>query len=313
MLHFRPTTIRRMLQNPEYQETGYDCPLLKNIWDFSTYIAGASLIAAEALATGEYRFSINWCGGWHHAQRDSAEGFCYVNDIVLAVETLRKSFERVLYIDLDVHHGNGVENAYMATDRVLTLSFHQYEPGFYPTSGSLDDIGIHKGKYYTVNVPLKGGITDEKYVTLFDKISNVVNSSYNPRCVVIQCGADSLVGDPVGGFNLTPKALAECVKNVMKWDKPVLFLGGGGYNKANVARCWTYLTAVITGNADALSAVDIPDNEYFLCYGPDFTLDINPGNRKDDNSAKSLNNIFNVVASNMEIVKELVACNKITC
>lgn len=108
----------------------------------------------------------------------------------MAIELLRKTFGRVLYIDLDVHHGNfffiyfnfnnkmfyciiylgnGVEYAYMATDRVLTLSFHQYEPGFYPTSGSLDDIGIDKGKYYTVNVPLKEGMTDEKYTSLFYK------------------------------------------------------------------------------------------------------------------------------------------------
>uniref|UniRef100_A0A2S2PC45 Histone deacetylase n=1 Tax=Schizaphis graminum TaxID=13262 RepID=A0A2S2PC45_SCHGA len=291
--------------NEDEYGIGYDCPVVKDIWQFITYISGASLTAAKALTTMQYRFSINWCGGWHHALRDSAQGFCYVNDIVLAIEMLRKTFGKVLYIDIDVHHGNGVEYAYMATDKVFTLSFHQYEPGFYPTSGSLDDIGIDKGKYYTVNVPFKEGINDDKYITMFQKISNMVNSSYNPKCIVVQCGADSLVGDPIGGFNLTPKALAECVKNVMKWEKPTLFLGGGGYNEANVARCWTYLTAIITGQDDSLSN-DIPDNEYFSAYGPDFTLDINPGNRKDFNSFNNLNNIFSVIAKNMKIVKELV-------
>ncbi|VVC34439.1 Histone deacetylase superfamily,Histone deacetylase,Histone deacetylase domain [Cinara cedri] len=284
---------------------GYDCPALKNIWQFSTYIAGGSLTAAESLTSMKYRFAINWCGGWHHALRDSAQGFCYINDIVLAIETLRKTFGRVLYIDLDVHHGNGVEYAYYATDRVLTLSFHQYEPGFYPTSGSLNDIGQDKGKYYTVNVPLKEGIPDDKYIKFFHKISNLVYSSYNPKCVVVQCGADSLVGDTIGGFNLTPKAHAECIKNVMKWELPTLFVGGGGYNESNAARCWTLLTAIITGQDNTLFT-DIPDNEYFSVYGPDFTLNINPGNRKDYNTAKSLNNIFNFVESNMKIIKALV-------
>ncbi|XP_025421781.1 histone deacetylase 8-like isoform X1 [Sipha flava] len=299
-----------ILEDEEEYGLGYDCPVVKNIWKFVTYISGASLTAAQALTSMQFKFSINWCGGWHHALRDSAQGFCYINDIVLSIEMLRKTFGRILYIDLDVHHGNGVEFAYMSTDRVLTLSLHQYEPGFYPTSGSLNDIGIDKGKYFTVNVPLKEGITDDKYISLFYKISNMVNSSYSPNCIVVQCGADSLVGDPIGGFNLTPKSLAECVKNVMKWEKPTLFLGGGGYNKANVARCWTYLTAVITGQDDTL-CTDIPDNKYFSNYGPDFTLDINPGNRRDYNTPDHLDNIFNIITNNMKIVKELVSSQPI--
>ncbi|XP_050425897.1 histone deacetylase 8-like isoform X2 [Adelges cooleyi] len=288
---------------------GYDCPILKDIWKFVTYISGASVTAAKALTTMKYNYAINWCGGWHHALRDSAEGFCYVNDIVLAIETLRKCFGRILYIDLDVHHGNGVEYAYMTTDRVLTLSFHQFEPGFYPTSGSFQDIGTDKGKYYSVNVPLKEGITDDIYISIFKKISTVVNNSYNPKCIVVQCGADGLVSDPIGGFNLTTRAFAECIRTVMKWQKPILFLGGGGYNVANVARCWTYLTAVIIGQEDALSS-DIPDHEYFLSYGPDFTLDINPGNRKDYNNSMCLTETLNIIESNMKIVKDKIQTNQ---
>ncbi|XP_050529321.1 histone deacetylase 8-like [Daktulosphaira vitifoliae] len=281
---------------------GYDCPVLENIWKFVTFIAGASVTAAKLLTTMKYNYAINWCGGWHHAQRDSAEGFCYVNDIVLAIETLRNYFGRVLYIDLDVHHGNGVEYAYMTTDRVLTLSFHQFEPGFYPTSGSLNDIGIDKGKFYSVNVPLKEGITNESYISLFKKISSMVYCSYKPNCIVVQCGADSLIGDPIGGFNLTPKAYVDCIKTVISWQKPVLFLGGGGYNLPNVARCWTCLTAVIAKQENKLPA-DIPDCKYFSSYGPDFTLNISPGNRKDYNDTGYLNKIIKTIENNMKMIQ----------
>lgn len=147
---------------------GYDCPKIYNLWKFVRTIAGASITAANLLLSGR-RTVINWCGGWHHAQRDEAEGFCYVNDIAIAIQRLRSRFQRVLYIDLDVHHGNGVENAFAYSRRIFTVSFHQHQPGFYPGSGSVNDCGHGNGKGYCINFPYKSQIRGELFIKYFCK------------------------------------------------------------------------------------------------------------------------------------------------
>ena len=110
--------------------------------------------------------AINWGGGLHHAKKAEASGFCYVNDIVLAILDLLRVFARVLYIDVDVHHGDGVEEAFFTSDRVMTASFHKFGE-FFPGTGDTVDIGYGRGKYYSVNVPLKEGIDDESYKSIF--------------------------------------------------------------------------------------------------------------------------------------------------
>ena len=98
---------------------------------------------------------INWAGGLHHAKKTEASGFCYVNDIVISILVLLKYFLRVLYIDIDVHHGDGVEEAFYCTNRVMTVSFHQYGDDFFPGSGNIDSLGEGNGKNYAINIPLK--------------------------------------------------------------------------------------------------------------------------------------------------------------
>jgi len=107
---------------------------------------------------------INWSGGLHHAKKSEASGFCYMNDIVLSILELLKYHARVLYIDIDIHHGDGVEEAFYTTDRVMTCSFHKYGD-FFPGTGDIEDIGDGNGKYYSVNFPLKDGIGDEDFFT----------------------------------------------------------------------------------------------------------------------------------------------------
>lgn len=101
--------------------------------------------------------------------RDNAEGFCYVNDICIGIQKLREKFKRVLYIDLDTHHGNGVENAFGYTKRAFTLSFHQYECGFYPNSGSVNDCGLGQGRGYAANFPYRSGVSGNMFVEYFNK------------------------------------------------------------------------------------------------------------------------------------------------
>ncbi|KAH8035412.1 hypothetical protein HPB51_005136 [Rhipicephalus microplus] len=107
--------------------------------------------------------AINWSGGLHHAKKFEASGFCYVNDIVIAILELLKYHPRVLYIDIDIHHGDGVQEAFYLTDRVMTVSFHKYGNYFFPGTGDMYELGAESGRYYSVNVPLKEGIDDASY------------------------------------------------------------------------------------------------------------------------------------------------------
>ncbi|XP_060532176.1 histone deacetylase 8-like [Cylas formicarius] len=282
-----------IVEKHEEYGLGYDCPLVENIYDFVQTVAGSSVAAARLLAAKKCEIVINWFGGWHHAQRASAEGFCYVNDIVIAIQILSKAFDRILYLDLDIHHGNGVENAFQCSKKILTLSFHKCSPGFYPGTGSLNEVGLGKGKYYSINVPLKEGVSDETYLAAFNAIFPIVLDSFKPSLIVVQCGADGLNGDPIGQCNLTIKSLGRCVDTVLKSQLPALFLGGGGYNFANTARLWTYLTALIIGkDIDP----DVPDrSEYFSIYGPTFELQIEKGQRRDCNDEKYLSNVVGAI------------------
>eukprot|EP00826_Nyctotherus_ovalis_P047496 TRINITY_DN5466_c0_g1_i4.p3 TRINITY_DN5466_c0_g1~~TRINITY_DN5466_c0_g1_i4.p3 ORF type:complete len:139 (-),score=21.62 TRINITY_DN5466_c0_g1_i4:649-1065(-) len=108
-------------------------------------------------------------GGLHHAKKGEAEGFCYANDIVLGIVELLKCSDRILYVDIDVHHGDGVEEAFYCTDRVMTVSFHKFGD-FFPGTGDITAIGSGKGHYYTLNVPLRSGVDDKSYVSLFKTV-----------------------------------------------------------------------------------------------------------------------------------------------
>lgn len=223
-----------------------DCPIFDGVFEYSQIQSGASLQAAAHLIESQADICINWAGGMHHAARTMASGFCYVNDIVLAIMELMKKFKRILYIDIDVHHGDGVEDAFKYTNRVMTVSFHKYGD-YFPGTGELSSIGAREGKGYTVNVPLKYGIVDDDYVRCFKTIISKVFEVYQPEVVVMQCGADSLANDKLGQFNLTLRGHGACVKFVRSFDTPLILLGGGGYTVKNVPLCWAYETAIAAG------------------------------------------------------------------
>jgi len=188
----------------------------------------------------------------------------------LGILELLKYHARVLYIDIDVHHGDGVEEAFYCTNRVMTVSFHKFGD-FFPGTGDIGSIGDNKGKYYAVNVPLHSGIDDKMYVELFKTIMNEVISKFNPGAIVLQCGADSLAWDRLGSLNLTLHGHGECVKHMKTFGIPLLVLGGGGYTMRNVARCWAYETGVLL---DKELDDDIPANDYYEYYGPTYKLHI---------------------------------------
>lgn len=210
---------------------------------FSSICAGGSIESARLLNNKKFDCAVNWSGGLHHAKKCACSGFCFINDIVLAILELLKRHKRVLYVDIDVHHGDGVEEAFYCTNRVMTVSFHEYHGQFFPGTGALSDCGHGRGLNYSLNVPLLPGMDGFTFTQLFKSTIDQVIDNYLPEVIVMQCGADSLAGDFLGHFNLRLQDHAECLMYVRKKGLPLLVLGGGGYTVPNVARCWTYETA----------------------------------------------------------------------
>ncbi|KAI9030360.1 hypothetical protein DFJ74DRAFT_698673 [Hyaloraphidium curvatum] len=246
-----------------------DCPVFEGMYDFCRLYTGASVEAARKLMSGYTDIAINYSGGLHHAKKWEASGFCYVNDIVVAILQLLRTFPRVLYIDIDVHHGDGVQEAFYANPRVMTVSFHKYDGLFFPGTGSIDEVGVKQGKYYSLNVPLQEYIDDQSYTYIFKHVMSNVMESFRPSVIVLQCGADSLASDRLGCFNLSIRGHGECVKFMKSYRVPMLVMGGGGYTIRNVARCWTYEASILTNTPvpDKLPVTDY--NEHF---GPDYSL-----------------------------------------
>ncbi|KAK8251123.1 histone deacetylase RpdA/Rpd3 [Phyllosticta capitalensis] len=275
---------------------GDDCPVFDGLFEYCGISAGGSMEGAARLNRGKCDVAVNWAGGLHHAKKSEASGFCYVNDIVLGIIELLRFKQRVLYIDIDVHHGDGVEEAFYTTDRVMTVSFHKYGE-YFPGTGELRDIGVGNGKYYAVNFPLRDGITDETYKSIFEPVIKAVMDWYRPEAVVLQCGGDSLSGDRLGAFNLSMKGHANCVRFVKGFNLPVLVLGGGGYTMRNVARTWAFETGQLVGSE---LGSELPFNDYYEYFGPDYQLDVRPSNMDNANSPEYLDKIRSQVIENIK-------------
>ncbi|KAI1827825.1 hypothetical protein F4861DRAFT_491360 [Xylaria intraflava] len=274
---------------------GDDCPVFDGLFEFCGISAGGSMEGAARLNRNKCDMAVNWAGGLHHAKKSEASGFCYVNDIVLGILELLRFNKRVLYVDIDVHHGDGVEEAFYTTDRVMTVSFHKYGE-YFPGTGELRDVGIGAGKYYAVNFPLRDGIDDSSYKSVFEPVISNVMEFYNPDAVVLQCGGDSLSGDRLGCFNLSMEGHANCVKFVKSFNRPTLVVGGGGYTMRNVARTWAFETGLLV---DAHMDRTLPFNEYYEYYGPDYELDVRASNMENANSPEYLEKIKNQLIENL--------------
>lgn len=277
---------------------GEDNPAFDGLFEFCSISAGGSIAAAHRLTSGASDIAINWAGGLHHAKKREASGFCYINDIVLGIIELLRFYPRVLYIDCDIHHGDGVEEAFYSTDRVMTCSFHKFGD-FFPGTGNVKDSGIKQGKGYSINFPLRDGITDSVFrEKVFDPVINKIMEVYRPSAVVLQMGADSLAGDRLGCFNMTMEGHAHCVQHLRSFDIPLILLGGGGYTIKNVARAWTFETACALGIEDSIPR-DLPWTEYFDWFGPRFKLEVVDNNMDDHNTTKYLEDTM------AEIMKQL--------
>lgn len=207
---------------------------------------GSSIQGAEQVLRGRRAFSP--AGGMHHAAPDGARGFCYFNDAVLAILRLREEGLRVLYLDIDAHHGDGVERAFYNDPEVLTLSLHMDTAYAYPFSGGgIGDWGGPQGGAACVNVPLARGTHDAEYQLVFEAVWARVHGQFRPDVVVLQAGTDSLFADPLGRFDLSTRGFLQVVERVVREAARILVIGGGGYHPLLLARCWTGVWGILSG------------------------------------------------------------------
>ncbi len=229
-----------------------DNPVFKGVWDWSRLVAGASVQAAELVDEKEVDIAFNISGGLHHAFPSRASGFCYVNDAAVAIHWLLRRGRRVAYVDIDAHHGDGVQEAFYGTNKVLTISIHETGRSLFPGTGFAEETGTGAGSGYAVNVPVPPYADDDVYVRAFRETVPHLLQRFKPDIVVTQLGADTFQADPLTHLNLTTNGFEEILRMMKELVPRWVALGGGGYDVGNVARAWTIAWAVMNG-------VDLPD------------------------------------------------------
>ena len=226
-----------------------DNPISEGMYEAAALAAGASLTGAEAVWSGEVDAAFNAGGGYHHAGPDFASGFCVFNDAVMAIlRFLSLGAERVAYVDIDAHHGDGVQNAFLSSNRVLTVSVHQSGRTLFPGTGDVDENGADTGEGYAVNVPLAAGTHNEAYAYAIESVVAPLVRAFKPDVLVTQQGIDTHIDDPITNLRLTLNGHANVVAELGKLSPGRwLALGGGGYDLSAVARCWAMDYAVMAG------------------------------------------------------------------
>lgn len=224
-----------------------DCPVFHGMYDYAALAAGATITGAQLIADGAARIAFNPSGGYHHAFDDHAGGFCYVNDVVLGCMTLTQAGKKCLFLDIDVHHCDGVQAAFETRADVMTISLHQDGRTLFPGTGFVDDIGRDSGKGYAVNLPLPVGTYDEIYLEAFREAVLPLIRAYNPDVIVLEAGADTLAGDPLAGLSMTNNVFVDVINHLLAFDKPILATGGGGYNVDNAVRAWALVWTALCG------------------------------------------------------------------
>ncbi|HEY8373980.1 MAG TPA: acetoin utilization protein AcuC [Pseudonocardiaceae bacterium] len=229
-----------------------DNPVFDRMHEASALVVGASLVAAERIASGAADRAVNIAGGLHHAMPDHAAGFCVYNDCAVAISwLLDHGFDRIAYIDVDVHHGDGVQVAFYDDPRVLTVSLHQHPLTLWPGTGFPREVGSGPGAGTAVNLPLPPGTRDDGWLRAFHAVVPALLESFRPQVLVTQCGADTHHEDPLADLSLSVdghRAIYRTLRDLARTyaDGRWLVLGGGGYGLFRVVpRSWTHLLAVV--------------------------------------------------------------------
>ena len=219
--------------------TSGDNPLYERMYDAALLSTGSTMLAANLIAENRVDRAFNISGGLHHAAPDHASGFCIFNDPALAIQFLVNSGNRVAYIDIDAHHGDGVQNAFYDNDQVLTISLHESGQYLFPGTGFVNETGLPPAMGYAVNIPLFPYTGDDVYVETFKSLVPPLVRAFRPDVLVTQLGIDSYHTDPLTHLQLTTRGFLEVIQLLSEMELPWLALGGGGYDVGAVARCWS--------------------------------------------------------------------------
>jgi acetoin utilization protein AcuC len=240
-----------------------DTPAFKGVYEASAMTVGATLDAVDAVMKGQADHGMNISGGLHHAHEDRASGFCVFNDPAVAIVYLKKRhhLERIMYFDMDAHQGDGVMYGFYADAGVLDVDMHEDGRYLFPGTGFTFETGDKGAKGLKVNIPVPPGTGDDPYLMCFRAIVPPLVRAYKPEFIIIQCGADSHADDMLAHLRLTTRTYEEIITTLHGLAHEVahgriVAVGGGGYNAANVARCWTLVAASLL---EAHPSNDVPD------------------------------------------------------
>lgn len=226
-----------------YGFTGGDTPPFTGMYEAACAYTGGGVKAAQMVNEGA-ALAFNMSGGLHHAQAANASGFCVFNDVAISTAILRERFDRVAYVDIDLHHGDGVQALFYDDPTVLTYSIHQNGRTLYPGTGFLHETGADLS---SVNVPLWPGTTGPVWIRAFKETISLAFDRFQPQAVVLQMGTDAHRLDPLGHLECLAQHWLEAVAWVRDYGVPIVAAGGGGYNLTTVPRMWTAAVLTLCG------------------------------------------------------------------
>jgi acetoin utilization protein AcuC len=245
--------VKRQSESGEGWLDAGDTPAFRGVYEAAATVAGSVLAAVDAAMRGEAPRAFVPIAGLHHARRDTAAGFCVFNDIGIAIEHLRAvhGVRRIAYVDIDAHHGDGVFYAFEADPDLWIADTHEDGRYLYPGTGFADETGLGEAAGSKLNLPLPPGADDAAFSAVWPRIEAHVRRA-EPQFIILQCGADSIAGDPITHLRLLPVTHAKAAAGLCALADELcvgrlVALGGGGYNRANLAAAWcAVLSAMIT-------------------------------------------------------------------
>jgi acetoin utilization protein AcuC len=223
---------------------GGDTPAFKGVYEAAADVVGATLAAKDAIMSGNCRRAFVPIAGLHHAARDRAAGFCVFNDCGVAIEQLKNAgLKHIAYVDIDAHHGDGVFYAFESDAAVVFADLHEDGRYLYPGTGSAEETGRGAALGTKLNVPLPPGADDETFAGVWPQVIAHL-ARFAPEFIILQCGADSLEGDPITHLRFSPQVHGRAARDLAQLADQlghgrVLALGGGGYNRANLGKAWS--------------------------------------------------------------------------
>ncbi len=222
-----------------------DTPAFPGVYEAAAYVVGSGLHATARIMTTDIKRAFNPIAGLHHARRDRASGFCVFNDCGVIIETLLQDFKlnRVAYVDIDAHHADGVFYAFESESRVIFADLHQDGRTLYPGTGFASETGRGEAQGTKLNIPMPPGADDLQFMQAWPRVEALLRE-YPPGFILLQCGADSIAGDPITDLRYSPAAHRHAARRLRELadeycDGKLIALGGGGYNLNNIANGWT--------------------------------------------------------------------------